>query len=99
MDIINLDIQKALDKVPPEKPLAKLKSLGFGGNLLAWMRGWLINRVQRVVINGEVSDWMQVTGRVRLLKFAFCGLTRHKTMQTRCGGRELELVCLFHEEP
>ena len=64
VDIIYLDFQKAFDKVPQERPLAKLKSLGIGGNLLAWLRKWLKNRVQRVVINGEASEWMQVTSGV-----------------------------------
>ena len=64
VDIIYLDFQKAFDKVPHERLLAKLKSLGIGENLLAWLRECLKNRVQRVVMNGEASEWMQVTSGV-----------------------------------
>jgi hypothetical protein len=64
VDIIYLDFQQAFDKVPYERLLAKLKSLGIGGNLLTWLREWLKNRVQKVVINDEASEWIQVTSGV-----------------------------------
>jgi ribonuclease P/MRP protein subunit RPP40 len=32
--------------------------------LLTWLNEWLKNRVQRVLINGEVSEWMLVTSGV-----------------------------------
>ena len=64
VDVIYLDFQKAFDKVPHERLLLKLGSLGVRGNLLKWIRNWLSNRYQRVVINGEQSEWVEVTSGV-----------------------------------
>ena len=63
-DIVFLDFAKAFDKVPTRPLLAKLEALGIGGQILAWIRGWLTNRQQRVVLNGEASDWTSVTSGV-----------------------------------
>ena len=60
VDVIYLDFAKAFDKVCHVKLITKLQSLGIGGNLLSWIRNWLNNRKQRVVLNGMKSDWMNV---------------------------------------
>ncbi len=44
--------------------LAKLQALGVGGQLLTWIERWLTGRKQRVVLNGEKSDWADVTSGV-----------------------------------
>ena len=41
-----------------------MESYGIGGTLLRWLDGWLRDRVQRVCINGNVSDWKRVTSGV-----------------------------------
>ena len=64
VDIIFLDFQKAFDKVPHKRLLLKLESLGIVGNVLDWIREWLKNRDQRVVINGRSSTWQSVTSGV-----------------------------------
>ena len=64
VDVIYLDFQKAFDKVPHARLINKLKALGIGGNVLNWIREWLKDRVQRVVINGEESDWVHVSSGV-----------------------------------
>ena len=64
VDVIYLDFQKAFDKVPHIRLINKLKALGIGGNVLNWIREWLKDRVQRVVINGEKSDWAHVSSGV-----------------------------------
>jgi len=64
VDVIYLDFQKAFDKVPHERLLLKLGSLGVRGRLLNWIRNWLTNRYQRVVISGEESEWVEVTSGV-----------------------------------
>lgn len=64
IDIIYLDFQKAFDKVPHKKLLTKVRALGVNGNLEKWIENWLRNRKQRVVINGETSDWTNVTSGV-----------------------------------
>lgn len=63
-DAIFLDFAKAFDKVPKERLLEKLKAHGVRGEPLAWIRSWLTNRQQRVVINGECSDWEEVLSGV-----------------------------------
>ena len=52
-----LDISKAFDKVWHEGLLYKLESIGISGNLLNLFRSFLNDRCQRVVINGQHSDW------------------------------------------
>ena len=52
-----LDISKAFDKVWHEGLLYKLESLGISGNLLNLFRSFLKDRHQRVVLNGQLSDW------------------------------------------
>ena len=64
VDIIYLDFQKAFDKVPHQRLLIKLKSLGIQGKVLKWVTNWLRNRKQRVVINGKASQWINVTSGV-----------------------------------
>ena len=63
-DVIYLDFQKAFDKVPHERLLKKLHSAGIGANLIAWIRDWLTDRKQRVLLNGQPSDWLPVTSGV-----------------------------------
>jgi hypothetical protein len=64
VDIIYLDFQKAFDKVPHKRLLAKLKAIGIEGNLLRWIGLWLTGRKQRVVINSVESDWKDVLSGV-----------------------------------
>lgn len=61
---IYLDFAKAFDKVPHNKLLFKLESLGIRGNLLVWFRSYLSGRRHRVVINGKASDYLPVTSGV-----------------------------------
>ena len=63
-DVIYLDFSKAFDKVSHSKLIRKLWRFGIRGNLLNWIRSWLIGRKQRVVLNGEESDWTDVTSGV-----------------------------------
>ena len=64
VDVIYLDFSKAFDKVPHERLLSKMKSAGIDGNFLAWIRDWLSNRKQRVVLNGLSSTWKSVMSGV-----------------------------------
>uniref|UniRef100_A0A0P4VPM3 Reverse transcriptase domain-containing protein n=1 Tax=Scylla olivacea TaxID=85551 RepID=A0A0P4VPM3_SCYOL len=50
VDIVYLDFQKAFDKVPHKRLLAKLKSHGINGKLPSWLEDWLSERKQRVVL-------------------------------------------------
>ena len=54
-DSIYLDFSKAFDKVDHNILLSKLYSYGIRGKLLAWIKCYLANRVQTVVVNGNQS--------------------------------------------
>ena len=42
----------------------KLESYGIGGVALEWIKAFLVNRKQRVMINGIASEWTNVTSGV-----------------------------------
>jgi len=64
VDIIYLDFRAAFDKVPHKRLIEKLKGYGITGKILSWIEDFLKNRKQRVVINGELSDWGRVESGV-----------------------------------
>ena len=64
MDIVYLDFAKAFDKVPHRRLLEKLKAHSLGGQVLAWIKSWLADRKQRVVLNGKTSNWQNVDSGV-----------------------------------
>jgi hypothetical protein len=60
VDALYLDFAKAFDSVPHERLLHKVKSLRIEGNVLQWIRDFLVGSRQGVSINGTVSDWASV---------------------------------------
>ncbi|KAF2366666.1 Reverse transcriptase domain [Trinorchestia longiramus] len=64
VDLVYLDFQKAFDKVPYERLVAKVEAHGIRGNYSQWIRNWLTGRTQRVVIHDETSDSALVTSGV-----------------------------------
>ena len=64
VDIIYLDFQKAFDKVPHQRLLLKLKAHGIGDSITDLIEQWLNDRRQRVVVDGEVSNWKSVLSGV-----------------------------------
>lgn len=62
--VIFLDIKKAFDKCWHKGIIHKLSKSGIAGNLLVWFEDYLKNRMQRVVINGQFSDWCKVEAGV-----------------------------------
>ena len=60
MITIYLNFQKAFDKVPRQRLLFKLKAHGIGDSITDWIEQWLTDRRQRVVVDGEVSNWKSV---------------------------------------
>ena len=64
IDIIYFDFQKAFDIVPHLRLLLKLTAYGISGNVLNWIKPFLVHRKQHVVINGEFSAWSSVNSRV-----------------------------------
>ena len=63
-DIVFLDFAKAFDKVPVKGLLWKVRAHGIGGRLYRWIKAWLTGRWQRVVLNGDCSDWAAVLSGV-----------------------------------
>ena len=64
VDIIYLDFLKAFDKVPHQRLLLELKALDIGNGMINWIEKWLIDRRQRVVVDGEISNWKSVLSGV-----------------------------------
>ena len=62
--VVFLDISKAFDRVWHIGLLAKLRSFGIRGKLLDWFTNYLKDRYQRVVINGQSSDWAKLKSGV-----------------------------------
>ena len=54
-DVIYLDFAKAFDKVDHQILLQKIKNIGIGGKLFDWIRSFLSNRNQVVVVDGVLS--------------------------------------------
>ena len=55
IDALFLDFSKAFDKVPHERLCHKLSHYGINGHLLDWIKSFLTDRTQSVVIDGESS--------------------------------------------
>ena len=64
VDLILLDFSKAFDKVNHEKLLLKLSQFGIRGSTLHWIRSFLNNRTQCVVVNGSRSSTISVSSGV-----------------------------------
>ena len=58
--MIFLDISKAFDRVWHMGIIHKLRVKGISGNLLAWFESYLIDRKQRVAINGQTSEYRDI---------------------------------------
>ena len=59
-----LDFAKAFDKVDHKIVLNKIKNLGIDGKVFQWVKSFLTNRYQSVVVNGATSDPQQVISGV-----------------------------------
>ena len=64
VDALFLDFAKAFDKVPHKRLLQKLEVYGIEGNLLNWVKSFLTNRSQRVLLGDAASNWEYVTSGV-----------------------------------
>ena len=64
IDVVYLDFAKAFDKVPHQRLLLKVEGLGISGEVSRWIKCWLSDRKQRVVLNGSASEWLPVSSGV-----------------------------------
>ena len=60
IDVIYTDFEKAFDKVPHYRLISKLRSYHINEEIIEWIKAYLLNRVQRVNINGCYSKWANV---------------------------------------
>ncbi len=86
-----MDFAKAFDKVPHRRLLIKLSHYGIRGPLLAWIETFLTHRTQRVVVDGEASDFTPVlsgvpqgTGLGSLLFLMFTNDLPESTVSKTC---------------
>jgi len=64
VDILYTDFSKAFDKVPHMRLMLKLKSYGIVWVVLNWIKAYLHNRKQRVILGDCVSKWLTVESGV-----------------------------------
>jgi hypothetical protein len=64
VDVIYLDFQEAFDKIPHKRLMMKIEAYGVNGNISRWIKNWLDNREQRVVLNQSNSKWRTVLSGV-----------------------------------
>ena len=55
-DVIVMDFSKAFDKVDHQRLLLKLHRLGINSGVITWIKSFLSNRSQSVVLDGEHTD-------------------------------------------
>lgn len=60
VDVIYTDFEKAFDRVDHIILLTKLETLGIHGDLLRWVKSYLSNRSQAVVVGGFKSDYIKI---------------------------------------
>ena len=56
VDLAILDFSKAFDTVLHRRLLHKLQHSRISNNTLSWIKAFLTNRVQKVVVEGETSN-------------------------------------------
>ena len=61
---VYLDVSKAFDRVWHGGLIYKLKRCGVSGELLSLIQGFLQDRKQRTVLNGQNSDWGDISAGV-----------------------------------
>ena len=64
VDVIYQDFQEAFDTVPHQPLIQKLSSFGIHGKMLQWIKDFLKDRTQEVVLNGKKSNSIPVKSGV-----------------------------------
>ena len=60
VDLIMLNFSKVFDTVAHNKLLLKLTHLGIQSNTNFWIQTWLTSRTQKVVVEGETSNSLNI---------------------------------------
>ena len=61
VDCIYTNFQKAFDKVPHRRLIRKVENYGITNTIIGWIQDFLTGRYQIVAVNGENSNWEEVT--------------------------------------
>ncbi|BHF74019.1 hypothetical protein SprV_0401710300 [Sparganum proliferum] len=89
VDVVYIDFRKAFDTVPHQRLFHKLSSIGMRGDLLNWIRTFLVGWKQRVCIEDDMSEWVNVTGGVTegsvLRPLLFILYTNDSLQELDCG--------------
>ena len=64
LDVAYMDFMKAFDTVPHKRLLGKISSFAILDPIHGWIKAFLSNRKQRVMVNGQPSSWPDVTSGV-----------------------------------
>ena len=64
VDVFYLDFSKGFDTVLHNILVEKLAAHGLDGCTLRWVKHWLDDWAQRVVVNGAESSWQLVTSGI-----------------------------------
>ena len=64
VDVIYCDFMKAFDKVPHLRLIHKLGMYGISEPFRSWIKSFLLSRKQRVAVNGQNSEWKDVTSGI-----------------------------------
>lgn len=64
VDAIYCDFMKAFDKVPHHRLLYKIEKYGVTGNILGWIKSFLLDRTQCVLVNEACSKSTAVTSGI-----------------------------------
>ena len=64
VDLLIVDFSKAFDTVSHARLLKKLEHYGVYGPVNGWIKAWLLNRSQRVIVEGASSDDVSVRSGV-----------------------------------
>ena len=64
IDCIYMDYKKAFNTVPHKRLISKLKAYNFSRQIISWISAFLTGRIQKVTVNGEDSEWGNVTSGI-----------------------------------
>jgi len=105
VDVGILDFSKAFDKVSHPRLLHKLNYYGIQGSMSNWLKAFLSNRTQQVIVNGSLSTQCNVTSGVpqrSVLSPVLClvyinDIVADIRSQIRLFAGDCQIIC-FHED-
>ena len=100
VDVAYFDYSKAFDKVSHRLLLIKLKSYGIDGRLFAWLKAYLRDRKQRVVVGNAKSMWLEVvsgTTQGTVLGFLLF-LLFINDLPKKCSHEDESLIALLADD-